>query len=232
MKYTTMDIEFADVILPSICSITILDWEEGEIVKSFSTLINPDCEVEDFLFQRHGLTYENLQDKPTLPMVWKQIYDMLSDKIVFIHNANVTVSALKRDADIEYLNMPNFIFCCTASLSNRVWPHFRNSSLQYVTERLGITDKHFNSFEDAKSVGIIVKMAMEDLEVNNLYDFFTKVGFAGGMFIDGERKIYRAKKYKDKYLARFKADMQAIDWDNAYQNQNKNIVLNTLYSLE
>ena len=162
MQFTTFDIEFADVILPSICSISIIDWNDSGIVNVYKTMINPDCDIDPFLQDRHKITAEQISTAPTLPEVWKDIYDHLENKLVFSHYANRNVRSLQELASINYLNMPPFIFCCTASISRKLWPYFKNDTLPEITERLGINDHHYNSYEDAKSVGYILKKARCD----------------------------------------------------------------------
>ena len=73
MHFVTLDMELADRILPSICSITIIEWNDNNIVNIIDTYINPDCEVEEFFADRHGITNEMLKDAPTLPEKWIEI---------------------------------------------------------------------------------------------------------------------------------------------------------------
>ena len=110
MQFTTFDIEFADVILPSICSISIIDWNDSGIVNVYKTMINPDCDIDPFLQDRHKITAEQISTAPTLPEVWKDIYDHLENKLVFSHYANRNVRSLQELASINYLNMPPFIY--------------------------------------------------------------------------------------------------------------------------
>lgn len=213
MRFTTFDIEFADVLLPSICSISIIDWNDNIIENVYKTMINPDCDIDPFLQDRHKITNEQVQKAPTLPEVWKDIYDHLENRVVFSHYANRNVTSLKNLADINYLNMPPFIFCCSASISRKLWPYFKNDTLPEITERLAINDHHYDSYEDAKSVGYIIQKAMADTETSSLFDFFNQVGFSGGFIEDGEKHIYRAIKKDNGYIARIKEnDIRELDW--------------------
>lgn len=83
-----------------------------------------------------------------------------------------------------------------------------------MTERLGITSTHFNSLEDAKSVGYIVKRAMADLEITSLSELFDKIGFTGGVVKEGERYIFRAIKKEAGFIAKVKDEdnIYGIDW--------------------
>lgn len=204
MKFTTFDMEFADIILPSICSISIIDWDENGIISAYKTLINPDCEFDERLQARHRITPEMVKNAPTIQEAWIDIYNKLENKLVFSHYANRNIRALENLAYIKYLKLPPLVFCCTASISRKLWPYFPNDKLPVITERLGINNKHFDSFEDAKSVGYIVGKAMEDTQCFTFNEFFAKLGFCGGYIENGERKVYRAIKEGAHYIVKDK----------------------------
>lgn len=235
MRFTTFDIEFADVILPSICSISIVDWDDSGIINQYTTTINPDCEIDEYFKDRHGINLEQTKNSPLIGEAWIDIFNHLENKIVFSHYANRNIRALKSLADINYLNMPPLIYCCSASISRKLWPYFKNDTLPEVTERLGITSTHFDSLEDAKSVGYIVKRAMADLEITSLSELFDKIGFTGGVVKEGERYIFRAIKKEAGFIAKVKDEnnIYGIDWLKAsYYQKNKDIIKNSLFYLE
>lgn len=205
MHFVTLDMELADRILPSICSITIIEWNDNNIINIIDTYINPDCEVEEFFADRHGITNEMLKDAPTLPEKWIEIYDALDHKMVFAHNANRTIKALKQRASVDLLKMPDLRFGDTASLARRTWPGLDSYRLQELTETLNITKFHNNSYEDAKSVAKIVNMASELFDADSPGELFRLSGYAGGIMRNQEKLSYRAVKDKknDIYIQRF-----------------------------
>lgn len=211
MEFTTLDMEFADVILPSICSISIIDWDDNGIKNIYSTLINPDCDIEDFLYQRHKITSDMVKDAPTIQEAWIDIYNRLENKVVFSHYANRNFKALSDLAAIKYLKMPHCIFACSASISRKLWPYFSSDKLPVISERLGVNYNHFNSLEDAKSVGFIVQRALEDTHSCSFEDLYSKVGFSGGYIENGEKKIYRAIKSPLGYIAKKQEDGELIN---------------------
>lgn len=196
MEYLTLDIELADRILPSICSITIRGWEDGINTNIFSTLINPDCEIEDFLTKRHGITQEMVRNAPTLPEIWREIYDLLENKLVFAHFANDVIQKLMLRASVDYLNLPNLKYGCTASIAKRTWQGQNDYKLNALSEALNITKIHNNSKEDSLTVGIIINKAMEVHDVTSIVSLFEKIGFAGGQIKDNTKTCYRAIKNK------------------------------------
>lgn len=203
MEFLSMDIEIAHRALAAICSITILEWHDGKITSGFSTYLNPECDVEDFFQTRHGLTYEMLEQKPYLCEKWIEIYDFLEDKMVFAHSANDRIALLNRRTAADKLNMPNFQYGDTKSIARRTWPGLPDYSLPALVEYLGLGNKHYNSFEDAKNVGKIVLMAAELYDADTPEELFFKMGYAGGRIENKEKISYRSKKDKknDIYIA-------------------------------
>ena len=204
--FLTMDMEYADRVLPSICSLSILSWKDGEIIDIFTTLINPDCEIESFMKDRHGITDEMVKNAPSLPKIWPDIEELLSNNIVFMHGAAHAFSSLLIRTDVDYLKIPNLVYGCTMSLSRRVWKGLNDYRLSSVTEKLDITKLHNNSLEDAKSVGQIVCKALDKRKAKNIFELFDEVGYAGGRIRDNKKEIYRAAKDKDEkiFLCNFK----------------------------
>lgn len=194
MRFVTLDMEIADRMLDSICSITLMEWDDGRLVNVFDTYISPDCEIEEFFADRHGITNEMLKDAPPLREKWVDIYDFMDGKMVFAHFANQTVKMLKRRAITDCLNMPNMRFGCTASIARRTWPGLDDYRLPALTEMLGISKKHYNSYEDARSIARIVEMAADIHESRTCGDLFRSIGYAGGVLVNQNKISYRAVK--------------------------------------
>jgi DNA polymerase-3 subunit epsilon len=195
--FVTMDIEIADRLLPSICSIAIIIWENGGIIDEYYSLINPDCEVEEFFYDRHGLKDNVLEKAPTLPEEWIKIYDMLDHKTVFCYDPNQVFRTLLHKAEIEQLNLPNINYGSVKSICKRTWKGLDDYSLKAMTEKLKITTNHYNAYDDAKSLGEIIYKASDSLDLNTPYDLFRAVGFAGGYIRNNKKIPYRAVKLKE-----------------------------------
>ena len=49
MEFVTLDMEIADRIYPALCSICLIKWKDGKIETTYSSLINPELEIEPFM---------------------------------------------------------------------------------------------------------------------------------------------------------------------------------------
>lgn len=195
--FVTMDMELADRFLSSMCSIAIILWnDDGTIATEFFSYVNPDCEVEEFFADRHGLTNEQLKNAPTLPELWVEIYDLLKGRTVFLYDANNAMRALMDRAKVDILNVPPCYYASVKSLCKRTWKGLEDYSMRNVTEKLSISSKHNDAHEDAVSLGKLILKAMDVYDINNPRDLFPIVGFAGGYIKDNKKHPYKVKKDK------------------------------------
>lgn len=192
MEYTTLDMEWADVCLPSICSIAILDWKDGEVVSSYYHLVCPDCDYDERLSKRHGLTKEDTSSMPSVSEIWKEIYDHLDGKTVFVANACSRLRSLCRLADSQALRMPNMVYGDVLSLARRCWPWLPCRDLEQTAQRLQIVKKAHEARQDAWAIGRIVEQALAERGLADLDALFDQVGFAGGVVSNGLMIPYRA----------------------------------------
>lgn len=202
--FVTMDFEIADRILPSICSIAIITWENGKIIDTYQSLVNPDCEVEVFFKDRHGINDWQLSEAPSLSDIWIPVFDRLENKMVFCWNPNQSFRTMMHKAEIEQLNMPNLIYGSVMSIYRRTWGNDGSTNLRDASEMLHMTNIHNNAYEDARTLGRMIYGAARHLELDNVYLLFRKIGFAGGIIKDGIRVPYSAVKQKgnDIYIAK------------------------------
>lgn len=198
MKFMTMDMELADRILPSICSISIISWINTTPVNVFHTWLNPECEIEEFFADRHGMTNEDLKNMPTLREKWTRIYDIMEGQMIFAHNANAMFSALQKRAEIDLLNIPDFTFASTASIAKRCFPECPSTDLQTVAKTMHLASEFYDSYLDAHTISRILLKAIEKETVSHYTELFQKVGYVGGKFIDRKKILVRPVFDKEK----------------------------------
>lgn len=223
MRFITMDMELADRYLPSICQITILTWENGKLIDKYNTYINPDCEIEEFLFNRHHISNEMVKDSPYLQNIWHEIYNRLNYQYVFCHNANRIITQLMIRAEVDNLLFPTLIYGDTLSMCRRTWKNKKDYSLITMTEFLNITKVHNNSLFDAVSVAKIIYNILQKDQNYTMENLFKSMGYAGGCVILNQKYSYRA--IKDKLSGKFYAKINLPNKNNEKEPKIFNISL-------
>ena len=196
MEYITMDMDLADRILPSYCCISAILWEDGNMKDVYSSYVYPDCDIEEFMLARHGITNKDVDTAPTMPNVWAEISHIIDGKLVFFVNGSKDVDMLLRRLDVDYLKTPNFEYGSVLSICKRTWDNISKYDFATITTELEVSSSHYNSLSDAISMGMIINKALEQHEVSNVQELFNKIGYAGGYVVGGNKVVYRARKDK------------------------------------
>ncbi len=167
-RYTAFDFETASGKNP--CSIGIVQFENGEVIDSFYSLINPEIErFNPYTIKIHGITEEDVQLQPNFKEVWDKIRHYFEDTTIVAHNSSfdmsVLIYSLKRYNIIE----PKHICFCTLRIS-RQFLDLNNYKLTTVAHYYNIIqNNHHNALEDAKICGELFYRLLQD--VNDFESF-------------------------------------------------------------
>jgi len=106
--------------------------------------INPEREVDEGAAAVHGMTWDDLRDKPTFAQIVDQFLDFCRGAEIIIHNASFDTGFL--DAELARLGRGTFashVACVTDSLAmaRERYPGKRNN-LDALCERLMVPNKH------------------------------------------------------------------------------------------
>jgi DNA polymerase-3 subunit epsilon len=145
-----------------ITEIGALRVENGEIIATFSQLVNPEQNVPWFITNLTGITDEMLYDQPTFAGVADELELFLDGAIFVAHNVSFDYGFIKESYNRQggSFDMDRF---CTARLSRRLYPEQRRHNLDTVIDAHGITvkDRH-RAFDDARALHEFYKHALDE----------------------------------------------------------------------
>jgi DNA polymerase-3 subunit epsilon len=106
--------------------------------------LNPEREIDAAATQVHGMTLEDLRDKPRFADVVDQFLEFCDGAEIIIHNAGFDLGFL--DAELTRLGKGPFLACCggvvdTLSMAKEQYPGKRNN-LDALCERLMVPNAH------------------------------------------------------------------------------------------
>ena len=96
MRYIAFDVETPNRYNDRISAIGITVVEDGEIVHSFYSLVNPEAGFDRFNTQLTGIDEAAVADAPTFAELWGQIEPIMGSGILVAHNAPFDMSVLKK----------------------------------------------------------------------------------------------------------------------------------------
>ena len=183
-SYVALDVETANSFRGSICSIGLVKFQNGKVVDSFYSLINPE---EDFDYRNiniHGITQKDILNSPIFPEIRQRIIDFIGTNIVVSHFAQFDIGALK-DAYLKYnLDFDDVKFVCSYRLAKLALPGLINYKLKTLTKELNIKLEHHNALSDAKASGLILDYLLSTNSYSDIDEFlynyhYNKTGLHG-----------------------------------------------------
>jgi DNA polymerase III subunit epsilon len=133
-----------------IIEIGILRVEDGQLVNTFHSLIDPQAHIPKEIEMLTGITSADLDGAPTFRQVKEHIIEMLDDSYFVAHNVRFDYGFLMREFKRENISFSQKHFC-TVKLSRLLYPTYRHHNLDSIIERFGFscTNRH-RALDDAK----------------------------------------------------------------------------------
>jgi DNA polymerase-3 subunit epsilon len=161
-RYTAFDFETANGKNP--CSIGVVQFENGKIIDSFYSLINPEIErFNPYTIRVHGITEEDVMLKPNFKEIWYKIKHYFEDSTIVAHNSSFDMSVLVYSLNRYGINVPKHLCFCTLRIS-RQFLSLNNYKLSTVAHYYNIVQNdHHNALEDAKVCGELFYKLLQDV---------------------------------------------------------------------
>lgn len=159
MLFTAIDIELANHQLSSICQIGIAVFEDGELVETWDSYIDPVEDFSPFNTKLHGIDAWTVYQAPEK----HEVIDILRD---YLDGQNV-VSYGYFDRQAIYKNYPDLFhthWYDVTSIVRKAWPQFAKGgfALNKMADFLNITQEHHHdALDDAIVCGEILCEAIK-----------------------------------------------------------------------
>ena len=100
-KYIVFDVETPNRYNNRMSAIGISIVENGKIINSFFSYVNPEQSFDWFNTKLTGIDAKTVANAPTFPELWKKIEPILSSGVLVAHNASFDMGVLKKRADSD-----------------------------------------------------------------------------------------------------------------------------------
>ncbi len=141
--------------------------EGGEIIKEYSSLINPHQYIPQFICNLTGITNEMAFNAPEESEVLKFIAQMLNEKdVIFVaHNVNFDLKFVKQLFQREGYHFPSIPKLCTYKLAKNLLPTEQKKNVGALAQYFDIKIKNrHRALGDAKATALILIELLEILE--------------------------------------------------------------------
>lgn len=172
MNFTVIDFETANNKRTSACALGIAVVENLEIVETKYWLIRPQpFEFNYFNVLIHGLTEDQLYDKPAFGDCWGEIRPYIEGQTIGAHNASFDLSVLIRTLEYYDLPLPNLEYICSYRASQKVFDNVINYRLDTLADNIGIKFNHHDALEDAKTTAKLLIHMVDTSECSCIEEF-------------------------------------------------------------
>lgn len=139
-----------------ITEIAIYIFNGEKITDSFSSLINPECEIPAFITRMTGISNEMVAAAPKFYEVAKKIVEITANHIFVAHNASFDYQFIRKEfkeLGFDYKRKT----ICTVQMSRQYLPGYRSYSLGKICADLGIEiiDRHRASGDALATVQLL-----------------------------------------------------------------------------
>lgn len=166
-NFHVIDIETANADVSSICQIGVAEFQNGEVVNTWKTLVDPQDCFDGFNVRLHGISEETVKGAPTFEQIHEDLTELLRDKVVVHHMPFDRVGISRACEECELDHIPTF-WLDSARVVRRTWEQFAYSGygLKNIADFLEIKFEHHDALEDAIATGRIMLKAMELTSMN------------------------------------------------------------------
>ncbi len=139
-----------------ITEIAILIHDGEKVIRTFTSLINPERSIPFQISQLTGITDEMVREAPRFPEVARQIVEFTGGMVFVAHNVRFDYSFLKAEFGSLGYNYSRKTLC-TVRLSRKLIPGLPSYSLGKLCESLKIPLKNrHRAFGDAEATAILL----------------------------------------------------------------------------
>ncbi|WP_226579090.1 exonuclease domain-containing protein [Halobacillus litoralis] len=197
MNFVALDFETANASRSSVCSIGLVEYENGDLKREYYRLVKPKKNFFAPINVRvHGITKDDVADAHTFDVLWEnEIKPIIEGKLVIAHNAQFDMGVLRAVLDEYNLSYPMLAYNCTVNISKKTW-QLPKYNLNIVSKHLGFTFNHHHALEDAKACAHIFLCAKDELGASNSKELIEKTGTTNGMMYEGGYEAARINKRK------------------------------------
>ena len=167
MKFYALDVETANPDQFSICQIGIVVFENGRVVDTWSSYIDPQSYFHWAFIRVHGITEEMVKGQPTFARVYPKLRRLLENNIV-VHHSPFDKVAFHKAFDRFYLEPFHARWLDSVKVASKA---FGNGTLEggynlaNLANYLDIDFKHHDALEDAIACGKVVVHASRRMGV-------------------------------------------------------------------
>ena len=156
MRFYSLDVETANPDQSTICQIGVGIWDDGILVDTWKSYIDPQDYFHWRFIEIHGITPKMVKRKPTFPKVYPILRQMFENNIV-VHHSPFDRIAFRKVFDRYGLDHFDVKWLDSVQVAKNTWNNLDGGyNLANLAYHLDIEFQHHDALEDAVACGMVV----------------------------------------------------------------------------
>jgi DNA polymerase-3 subunit epsilon len=145
-----------------VLEVAAIRFEDGQVVKEFSTLINPETYIPASITSLTGISEGDVVDAPIFSDIADELAEILHGAVFIAHNVRFDYSFLKQEFAMAGMDFSPKLLC-TVRLSRALYRFEKGHSLAKLIERhnIPVFDRH-RALEDARAILYFTQLAFDE----------------------------------------------------------------------
>ena len=161
-RYVAFDVETPNKDNTRMSAIGISVIENGQIIDSFFSHVNPEQSFDSFNVELTGIDEKTVADAPTFPELWEKIRPLLESGMLVAHNAQFDLGVLKECLQAYGIEWkPKVPAICTVLIGRDKLPDISHK-LNNMCAYYGICLDHHQADSDSQACAKILLRYMQD----------------------------------------------------------------------
>ena len=161
-RYIAFDVETPNSANDRMSAIGVTVIEDGRIIESWSTLVNPECSFHPFNIALTGITPAMAAKAPTFPELWPSLEPLFDSGLLIAHNAPFDMSVLAKclgGYGIRWRRETEY--ACTCRMGRRCFPDLPNHRLDTLCRALSVPLNHHEAGSDSRACAELLLRYLE-----------------------------------------------------------------------
>jgi DNA polymerase-3 subunit epsilon len=164
MRFYSVDVETANPDQSTICQIGVGIFEDGELVDTWKSYIDPKDYFHWRFIEIHGITPKMVQGKPAFPKVYPVLRQMFENNIV-VHHSPFDRVAFRKAFERYGLEPFEVKWLDSVRVARHTWEEIEGGyNLANLASYLDIEFQHHDALEDSITAGKVVIEASKTLK--------------------------------------------------------------------
>ncbi|MFD2552418.1 exonuclease domain-containing protein [Bizionia sediminis] len=171
MTYTVIDVETTGQS-NRITEISIFKYDGHQILEEFTSLVNPEILIPDYITALTGIDNGMVANAPTFKTIAQDILDITKDSIFVAHNVNFDYNVIRNEFKLLAIDF-NRKKLCTVRLARKLFQGLPSYSLGKLCKSLHIplTDRH-RARGDAEATVVLFEKLLEKDTTGQVFSSF------------------------------------------------------------